>query len=133
MATTIPKVKGKFKIKLNSIQKIEELCQITFDEANQNVVRLQDEINKLTASTNLNDCSVDERAKFAKAMNDYISNRDKAIGRKLEIAKLMSEIYKHNGNLANQAVQESIPTDWEALKESMHEDADTVQEYSISR
>lgn len=129
-----PKVKGKYKVKLNSIEKIEEICQIQYDEANQNVVRLQDEINKLASSTNLNECSVDERAKFAKAMNDYITNKDKAIGRKLEIAKLMVEIYKHNGNVMNQSVQEAIPTDWESLKESMKDNVtDTVQKYSISR
>lgn len=133
MANTTPKVKGKFKVRLNSLEKIEEACQIQYDEAHQNIVRLQEEINKLASCTNLNNCSVDERAKFAKAMNDYINSKDKAIGRKLEIVKVMTEIYKHNGSVMNQAVQESIPTDWEALKESMHDEDETVQEYKITR
>lgn len=132
MATSANKVKGKYKIKLNSIDKIEELCQLTYDEAHQNVVKLQEEINKLSNCTNLNDCTVDERAKFAKAMNDYINSKDKAIGRKMDIAKLMSEIYKHNGNVQNQAVQDNIPTDWESLKESLHGETETRQEYHIT-
>ena len=135
MGTNIkPKVKGKFKVKLNSIEKIEELCQLAYDEASQNVVKLQEEINKLSSSTNLNDCSVDERAKFAKAMNDYITNKAKAISCKLDIAKLMAEIYKHNGNVANQMVQESIPNDWEALKESLKDESeDSTQIYTITK
>lgn len=126
------KVKPKYKVKLNSLEKIEEACQLQYDEAHQNIVKLQEEINRLSACTNLNDCTVDERAKFAKAMNDYINSKDKAIGRKMEIVKVMTEIYKHNGSVMNKEVQESIPTDWESLKEDMHKNGDTRQEYRIT-
>lgn len=94
------KAKGRYKLKLNSLEKIEELLQEAYDEANQNVVKLQEEINRISSATNLNECTVDERAKFAKAVNDYITNRDKALGRKIEIGKLMAEIHKNNGNIA---------------------------------
>ena len=63
-------------------------------------MKLQEEINRISSATNLNECTVDERAKFAKAVNDYITNRDKALGRKIEIGKLMAEIHKNNGNIA---------------------------------
>lgn len=32
-------------------------------------------------------------------MNDFLSIKDKAISKKIEIAKLMSEVIKHNGNV----------------------------------
>ena len=38
---------------------------------------------------------------YSKAMNDYLSIKDKAISKKLEIAKLLTEIMKHNGNVEN--------------------------------
>lgn len=134
MATNVkPKIKGKYKVKLNSLEKIEELCQIILDEASQVVVSLQDELNKLKASTCLNDCTVDERAKYSKAMKDYYDAKMKAIAFKKDVANLMTEITKHNGNVNNAAVQENIPMDWDALKESMKEDDNSIQEYTIGR
>ena len=44
---------------------------------------------------------MDGKQKYAKAINDYLSIKDKAIGKKLDIAKMLSEIIKHNGNVEN--------------------------------
>ena len=53
-----------------------------------------------------------------KRLNDYITNKDKAIGRKLEIAKLMSEILKYNGNV-KQAFQNTQEVgNWDSLLDS---------------
>lgn len=113
------KINKKFKVKLNSPEKIEELLQELYDEADSNIVALQNEINKLTNSINLQDEIVDSKAKYAKAMNDYIINKDKSIGRKLEIAKLMTEIYKHGGNNDVEFLNNQIPDDWQETIENI--------------
>lgn len=90
---------AKYNVKLNSLEKIEQLLQETYDLASKQIVHIQEEINKLTNSSPLADSTMDEKAKYAKAMHDFMGDRDKAITRKFEIAKFMGEIIKHNGNV----------------------------------
>lgn len=124
----------RYKLKLNSIDKIEELLQELYNESCKIIEETQTQINKLNNSINLNDEITDSKAKYAKAINDFINSKDKAIGRKLEIAKLMGEIYKFNGN-AEQALNEgdaNVLKDWEYLKEKLvEEEAKNKQEYLI--
>lgn len=101
--TNIPR---KYKVKLNSVEKIEELLQESYNQSCQQINVIQDEMNKLANSTVLSNETADVRLKYAKAMNDFIMNKDKAIGRKLEIAKFMGEVLKHNGDV-NKAVNEN--------------------------
>lgn len=42
---------------------------------------------------------MESKSKYAKAINDYLKIKNDAISRKLEIAKLLTEIVKHNGSL----------------------------------
>lgn len=90
---------AKYNVRLNSLEKIEELLQETYDLATKQLVHIQEEINKLANSSPLADSTMDEKAKYAKAMHDFLGDRDKAITRKFEIAKFMGEIVKHNGNI----------------------------------
>lgn len=124
----------RYKLKLNSIDKIEELLQELYNESCKIIEETQTQINKLNNSINLNDEITDSKAKYAKAINDFINSKDKAIGRKLEIAKLMGEIYKFNGN-AEQALNEgdaNVLKDWEYLKEKLvEEEAKNKQEYLV--
>lgn len=115
MTNKLPK---KYKLKLNSVEKIEELLQELYEEADKNIVEIQNEMNKLSNSVQLNEEIVDAKAKYAKAMNDYISNKDKAIGRKLDIAKLMSEILKYNGNVKMAFTEGNIP-DWQEITNAL--------------
>lgn len=92
---------AKYNVKLNSLEKIEQLLQETYDLASKQIVHIQEEINKLTNSSPLADSTMDEKAKYAKAMHDFMGDRDKAITRKFEIAKFMGEIIKHNGDIEN--------------------------------
>ena len=62
---------------------------------------------------------MDAKAKYSKAMNDFLSNKEKAIGRKLDIAKLMSEILKFNGNM--KAVIQESEMDWDSFKDTLYE------------
>lgn len=89
----------KYKVKLNSAEKIEELLQETYDQTCRQINEIQNEINKLTVSTNLADASIEEKAKYAKAIHDYTGDKTKAIMLKFEIAKFMGEILKHNGDV----------------------------------
>ena len=115
MTNKLPK---KYKLKLNSSQKIEELLQELYDEADKNIVEIQNEMNKLANSVQLDKEIVDAKAKYAKAMNDFITNKDKAIGRKLDIAKLMSEILKFNGNVKMAVTEGNIP-DWDEITNAL--------------
>lgn len=115
MTNKLPK---KYKLKLNSSQKIEELLQELYDEADKNIVEIQNEMNKLANSVQLDREIVDAKTKYAKAMNDFITNKDKAIGRKLDIAKLMSEILKFNGNVKMAVTEGNIP-DWDEITNAL--------------
>lgn len=90
---------AKFKIELNNIDNIRELLQNAYEASDSQIVQAQSEINKLANSTKLQDVSIQEKKDYAKAINDYLNVKDKAISKKLEIAKLMSDICK-NGNEA---------------------------------
>lgn len=123
----------RFKLKLNSNEKIEELLQELYNEACKNIEEIQIQMNKIANSVNLNDEIMESKAKYAKAINDFITNKDKAIGRKLEIAKLMSEIYKFNGDV-KKAFNEGnqMVFDIDAIKEQLlEEENNKTQEYHL--
>ena len=125
------KIFRSYKLKLNSVPKIEELLQELYDEADKNIVEIQNEINKMANSVQLSNEAVDAKAKYAKAINDYITNKDKAIGRKLEIAKLMSEILKYNGNIKKTVMEGNIPN-WQEITDALvdqttDEDNETIK------
>ena len=119
------KLPKKYKLKLNSAQKIEELLQELYEEADKNIVEIQNEMNKLANSVQLDQEIVDAKAKYAKAMNDFITNKDKAIGRKLDIAKLMSEILKFNGNVKLAITEGDIP-DWDEITNALVDNANAT-------
>ena len=124
MTNKLPK---KYKLKLNSSQKIEELLQELYDEADKNIVEIQNEMNKLANSVQLDQEIVDAKAKYAKAMNDFITNKDKAIGRKLDIAKLMSEILKFNGNVKMAVTEGNIP-DWDEITNALVDNTNNIED-----
>lgn len=125
----------RFKIKLNSPEKIEELLQELYNEACKNIEEIQTQMNKVANSVQLNDEIMDAKAKYAKAMNDFIVSKDKAIGRKLEIAKLLSEILKYNGNLTKASENSDIFNNfkWDDLQKMAQEEDDDnkPKEYKI--
>lgn len=90
---------GKLKIELNDTQNIRDLLQEAYKLADEQIVQSQNEINKLASATNLHEEAMDAKAKYAKSINDYLSIKDKAISKKLDIAKLLSDILNHNGDV----------------------------------
>lgn len=109
----------RYRLKLNNVNKIEELLQELYNEACSNIQQIQNEMNKISSSVNLNDEIVEAKAKYAKAMNDFMSNKDKAIGRKLEIAKLMTEIMKFDGNVDKTMQESDAVGNWAEFVEDM--------------
>lgn len=92
---------AKYKVELNSNNNLRQLLQETYQLADEQLIQAQREITKLSNATQLQEEIMDGKQKYAKAINDYLSIKDKAIGKKLEIAKMLSEIIKHNGNVEN--------------------------------
>lgn len=115
--------------------------QELYNEADKNIVEIQNQMNKLSNSVALNDEIMDSKTKYAKAMNDFITNKDKAIGRKLDIAKLMTEIHKFNGDVRKMVDNEESVGNWEDLKDVVESttndsnDQETVEidSYSINK
>ncbi len=105
----------KTKIKLNNPARLEDLLQELYNESCQNIEQIQTEMNKLSNSIRLNDEIMDSKVKYAKAMNDYIANKGKAINTKLDIAKLLSEIIKYQGNASKAFNESEVPGDWDEL------------------
>lgn len=97
----------KYKVVINSIDNIREILQITYELADTQIVQAQNEINKLSNSTRLQDEIMDSKSKYAKAINDYLKIKNDAISKKIEIAKLLTEIYKHDGSVEETAKDES--------------------------
>lgn len=97
----------RYKVRLNSVEKIEELLQEIYDQACKQITEIQNEINKLVNSTNLgaDGFSIDAKATYAKAIHDFMGDKAKAIAAKFEVAKFMGEILKHNGD-ANAAIND---------------------------
>ena len=129
----------RYKVKLNSVEKVEELLQETYNQACQQIVTIQEEMNKLSQSTILANEITDAKTKYAKAMNDFIANKDKAIGRKLEIAKFMGDILKYNGDI-EKSVNENAANaavgglNWDEIKKAMQsvENNQTTEEYKLN-
>lgn len=122
----------RYKVKLNSVEKIEDLLQETYDQACRQINEIQNEINKLTNSTNLgsDDITMDDKAKYSKAIHDFSNDKLKAIAMKLEIAKFMGELVKKSGDAAavvndkNFAKKTSLNLD--DIRRAMNDDDDTA-------
>ena len=118
----------KYKVKLNSIEKIEELLQEIYDQAVRHLNEIQMEMNKLQNSTNLGQdgISIEDKTKYAKAIHDFLGAKERALKSKFEIAKFMGELAKHGGDLGetlnDQGFVKKTSLDLKALKSSISND-----------
>ena len=126
---------AKFKIKINDPENIRELLQSTYELAESQIVQAQNEINKLANSTNLQEEIMDSKAKYATAINNYLAMKDKAIGKKIDIAKLLTEIYKHNGDLNNtlndSQAMKGVSFDFSKIRDIVNEKSSNVNKKEI--
>lgn len=121
----------KYKVRLNSVEKIEELLQEVYDQACRQINEIQNELSKLINSTNLgaDDFTMDDKAKYFKAYNDLNQNKSKAIQTKLDIAKFMGEIVKRGGDVNSTVndknIQKRSSLNLKDLRSALTQDNDT--------
>ena len=123
-------------LKMNSMEKLEQLLQEIYDQAVKHFNEIQNELSKLSNSTNLSDVTLDEKTKYFKAVHDLMGDKAKAISMKFDIAKFMGEIIKHNGDvdktLNDPAVGKATKLDITALKKQINEIVlDGPEEYNL--
>lgn len=87
--------KNKLKIEVNNVQNIQALLQEAYFLADEQIIQVQNEINKMANATQLQEESIEGKGKYGKIINDYLSIKDKAIAKKIDIAKVMTDIYHH--------------------------------------
>ena len=95
----MPRVIKNFKVELNSADNLRDLVQNVIDLADTQINQAQNEIEKSKKSTDLTQEVMDGKSKYAKAINDYLSVIDKAMAKKIDIAKLLNEVMSHNGDI----------------------------------
>lgn len=129
----------RYKVRLNSTEKIEELLQEIYDQACKQLNEIQNEINKLTNSTNLgiDGVTMDDKAKYSKAIHDYLGDKGKAIAAKFEIAKFMGEIVKHGGD-ANSVVndknfQKRTALNLNDIRAALNDDSNDTETYNLKK
>lgn len=91
----------KYKVKTNSGNNLEDLLNEIYNESCMLLLSIQNDMNKLTNSTDLSSATIEEKAKFAKSQHDFFTDKDKALRMKLDIAKIMNEIIKFGGDESN--------------------------------
>lgn len=89
--------KRKQHIKVNNTSSLEGLMQEVYNDACTQINDAQRIINELNNSTTAED--VDDATKIAREKSNAQKIKDSGIKIKLEVAKLQSDIIKHNGNL----------------------------------
>lgn len=87
----------KYKVELNSPENLRDLLQATIELADEQLVQAQDEINKLKNATRLTEETMDGKARYARAINDYLALKDRAVSRKIEVAKILNEVMNRKG------------------------------------
>lgn len=115
---------AKLKINLNDGESVRQLAQEIYLLSETQLSQAQNEINKLANATQLQDEPMDSKAKYAKAINDFMSIKDKAIGMKLQVAKLLAEVMAHKGNVnetMNDIQSGSGMIDFKKIKEMVKE------------
>lgn len=128
----------KYKVRLNSSEKVEELLQEVYDQACRQLNELQNEINKLVNSTNLanENFTMEDKAKYFKAIHDLMGDKKNAIQSKLDIVKFMGEMIKHAGDtnsvLNDKTFQKKTSLDLKSIRAAI-KDTEDVNSYNLKK
>lgn len=90
---------AKLKLEINDTQSLKDLLQEVYNLANEQIIQAQNEINKMANATQLQEETIEGKAKYGKIINDYLGIKDKAISKKIDIAKILSDVCKNNGEI----------------------------------
>lgn len=130
---------AKLKVELNDPSVIRDILQEAYMLANEQIIQAQNEINKLATATKLQEEVMDSKAKYAKSMNDYLGIKDKAISKKVEIAKLLSDILNASKNnipgsdIGGGAKQSFDLSKVKEMVKSMHEEKEKTKTIELSK
>ena len=130
---------SKVTIRANSLGKIEQLLQESYDHACKGFNEIQNEMNKISVSTTFGEeTTMGEKAAYGKVMGDFIEEKRKFIALKVDIAKLLQDIIKHNGNvrdaLGDTSVGKRTSLDLSELRKAASETdnfSDEVKTYQL--
>lgn len=128
----------RYKVRLSSVEKIEELLQEVYDQACRQINEIQNEINKLINSTNLaaDDFNMDDKAKYFKAIHDLTGDKKSAIQTKLDIVKFMGEMVKHGGDaksvVNDKALAKRTSLNFNEIRAALKDEDDT-DKYDIKK
>lgn len=129
----------RYKVRLNSVEKIEELLQEVYDQACRQINEIQNEISKLINSTNLgsDDFTMDDKAKYFKAFNDLVGNKKNALQAKLDIAKFMGEIVKRGGDASSvindKTIQKRTSLNLKDLRNVLNDNDSDADNYKLKK
>lgn len=114
-----------FRIQLNDSNNLRDLLQGIYQLADEQIIQVQNEINKMANATQLQEESIEGKSKYGKIINDYLGIRDKAISKKIDIAKILSDVLHHNGDvqtaLQDNATLKAMDFDFDAIKKAVDE------------
>ena len=119
---------AKFKVEIYNSENIKDILQIAYDLSDEQIVQAQNEINKMANATQLQSETMESKARYGKIINDYLTIKDKAISKKVEIAKLLSDIlnsYKNSQSTVADVSASKQTFDLTKIKEmvkNMHEE-----------
>ena len=65
--------KNKLKIEVNNVQNIQALLQEAYFLADEQIIQVQNEINKMANATQLQEESIEGKGKYGKIINDYLA------------------------------------------------------------
>lgn len=88
----------KAQIEVNSKKSLTELMQEAYNDANNQINQTQNVINNLSSWESPENDKADDVAKINKEKVNALKVRDSAIRIKTDLARLQSEIIKHEGN-----------------------------------
>lgn len=131
---------SKFKVRLNSVDKVEEILQEIYDDACRQMILIQNKINELEQSTKLSgdEVTIDMKSKYAKSIHDYITDKEKAIGRKLDVSRLMTEVIKKDGDvesvISDKQILDNLDNSFSDIRNllgnsSLNDDMDKPEKY----
>lgn len=132
-------MENKIKVKLNSFEKVEELLQEVYNQACRQINEIQNELNKLINSTNLGneDFTMEDKAKYFKAVHDLTGDKKNAIQTKLDIVKFMGEMVKRNGDadavLNDKTIAKRTSLNFSQLRNAIKSENDDAQTYNLKK
>jgi hypothetical protein len=88
----------RFQFALNNAQNLEVGLNEMLLELERYILQIQSEIDKLTNTTSLTNMEIDYKAEYSKAVHNLFGDKTNAMKLKLDLYKIVAEIFKANGS-----------------------------------